>query len=139
MHRLALGLLLVLSLGGQVRAEEGSPVKVQVLNRTTTSWDGRLLPPYPAGQPEVTILRIVIPPGVQLPLHKHPVINAGMLLRGTLTVTTADQKVLHIKAGDGVVEVVDQWHFGKNDGTEPAEILVIYAGIQGQPVTINKE
>ena len=71
---------------------------------------------YPNGKPEVTILRIIIQPGVELPLHKHPVINAGVLLRGELTVVTEDNETLHMKAGDSIVEVVDKWHYGKNEG-----------------------
>jgi quercetin dioxygenase-like cupin family protein len=55
------------------------------------------------------------------------VINAGVLLEGQLKVVTEAQKRLHLQAGDAVVEVVDQWHYGMNAGTEPAEIIVFYA------------
>jgi len=109
-----------------------------VLAKTSSSWDGRALPDYAKGIPEITILRITISPNVQLPLHKHPVINAGVLLKGELTVVTEDKKTLHLKAGDSMVEVVNKWHYGKNEGNEPAEIIVFYAGIRGTPITINK-
>ncbi len=49
---------------------------------------GNTLPEYPEGKPEITILRIQIPPGTTLPLHTHPVINAGVLLSGELAVIT---------------------------------------------------
>ncbi|MDY6854635.1 MAG: cupin domain-containing protein [Thermodesulfobacteriota bacterium] len=96
------------------------------------------MPFYAKGKPEVTILRITIPPKVQLPLHKHTVINAGVLLKGELTVVTEDKKTLHLKAGDSIVEVVNKWHYGKNAGNEPAEIIVFYAGILGTPITIKE-
>ena len=83
-------------------------------------------------------MRIIIQPGVELPLHKHPVINAGVLLRGELTVVTEDNETLHMKAGDSIVEVVDKWHYGKNEGNVPAEIIVFYAGIVDTPITIKK-
>jgi quercetin dioxygenase-like cupin family protein len=131
-----IGLLLLLS--GNVRAEDINAVKVDVLAKSISSWDGGVLPNYAHGQPEITILRITIPPGVQLPLHQHPVINAGVLLSGELTVVTEDNETLHLKAGDSIVEVVNKWHSGKNEGNIPAEIIVFYAGITGKPITINK-
>lgn len=108
------------------------------LVKSSTSWDGQPLPTYKTGIPEVTILRITIPPKHTLPMHKHPVINAGVLLKGKLTVVTERGDVLHLKPDDPIVEVVDTWHYGRNDGDEPAEIIVFYAGEKGMPITIVK-
>ena len=132
------GIGLILFLTGNVWAQEENAVNVDVLAKTGVSWDGMALPNYPQGKPEVTILRIKIPPKVQLPLHQHPVINAGVLLKGELTVVTKNKETLHLKAGDSIVEVVDKWHYGKNEGNEPAEIIVFYAGVQGTPITVKK-
>jgi quercetin dioxygenase-like cupin family protein len=117
---------------------EPPPVEVEVLAQSTTSWDGTELPRYPRSQPEITILRILIPPHTALPLHKHPVINAGVLLRGSLTVVAESGRVLHLEAGDSIVELVNQWHYGRNDGDEPAEIIVFYAGTPGKPITVTR-
>ena len=129
---------LVISLAGDVLAREATPVSVEVVAKTSESWDGSALPEYPGGRPEITILRIIIPPMVELPMHEHPVINAGVLLRGKLTVIKEDGQTLHLSAGEPIVELVNQWHYGKNEGTEPAEIIVFYAGISGSPITISK-
>jgi quercetin dioxygenase-like cupin family protein len=126
---------LAVLLSGHSWALDAGTVAVDVLAKTTTSWNGATLPSYPTGQPEVTILKISIPPHFQLPLHQHPVINAGVLLHGELTVVTKGGKTLHLKAGEPIVEVVNTWHYGINGGDEPAEIIVFYAGIQGEPVT----
>lgn len=115
------------------------PVVSQLLARTSHSWDGSALPEYPRGVPEITVVRIQIAPGAQLPLHRHPVINAGMLISGELTVVTDEGKTLHLKAGQGIVEVVNRWHYGKNEGTVPSDIIVVYAGVQRGPITINKD
>lgn len=112
--------------------------KVYQLAKSCVSWDDALLPAYPQGHPEITILRIVIPAGGILVKHKHPVINAGVLLKGELTVQTEEGKTLHLKAGEAIVEVVDTWHYGKNEGMEPAEIIVFYAGTEGAPITVHK-
>jgi quercetin dioxygenase-like cupin family protein len=109
---------------------------VKELARSARSWDGNPLPPYPQGQPQVTILRIGIPAGVRLDMHRHPVINAGVLLAGELTVVAADGKTLHLKAGDPIVEVVDTLHYGINEGTVPAEIIVFYADVVEGPATV---
>ena len=108
------------------------------LAKSTKSWDGAYLPHYPAGQPEVTILRIRIPAGAELDMHYHPVINAGVLLKGELTVVAEDGKILHLRAGDSIVELVNKKHYGKNEGPETAEIIVFYAGIENKPVTVKQ-
>jgi quercetin dioxygenase-like cupin family protein len=113
-----------------------SDVTVAVLAKSGSSWDGASLPGYPDGDPEITLLRIEIPPGVVLDTHMHPVINAGVLISGELTVVTEEEKTLHLKAGDAIVEVVGTWHYGKNEGAEPAEIIVFYAGVADEPITV---
>ncbi len=71
-------------------------------------------------------------------MHEHPVINAGVLLKGELTVVTEDNKTLYLKAGDSIVEVVNKWYYGKNEGNNTAEIIVFYVGIPDTPITIKK-
>ena len=138
MKKLIYGICFALLLSSNVLAKEVNAVHTDVLAKTSLSWDGSQLPDYPKGSPELTILRIKIPPGVQLPLHKHPVINAGVLLSGELTVVTEDNRILHLKAGESIVEVVDKWHYGKNEGDKMAEILVFYAGVFNTPITVKK-
>ena len=139
MKKLIYGICFALLLSSNVLAEDISAVQVDVLAKTGLSWDGRDLPEYPKGTPEITILRIKIPPGAQLPLHKHPVINAGVLLNGELTVVTEDNRTLHLKTGEAIVEVVNKWHYGKNESNKTAEILVFYTGVRDTPITITDE
>jgi quercetin dioxygenase-like cupin family protein len=113
-----------------------SAIAVTELVKSTQSWDGETLPAYPSGQPRITILRILIPAGAELDTHKHPVINAGVVLSGQLTVITQAGKTLHLKAGDPIVEVVNTAHFGINQGDVPAEILVFYAGTVDAPNSV---
>jgi quercetin dioxygenase-like cupin family protein len=129
---------LVMMLCCNAMALDATAVSVDMLAKTGSSWDGNPLPSYPAGDPEITILKIAVPPGTQLPLHLHPVINAGVLTEGELTVVTQTGKVLHLKAGDAIVEVVNTWHYGKNEGDLPAEIIVFYAGVVDSPITVKE-
>ncbi len=138
MKKLLAAICLAFLLAGPVQAEDPIGVTVAELAKTGLSWDGTALPAYPTTRPEITILRITIPAGIALPMHKHPVINVGMLLSGELTVTTKDGQTLHLKAGDPVVEVVNKWHYGKNTGKNPAVIIVFYVGTPDIPVTIKQ-
>jgi len=115
-------------------AESG--LKVQTLVKTTKSWDGTSLPSYPQGQPEITILKIEIPPKTKLEPHSHPVINAGFLTKGKLTVLKKDGKILELNAGDSIVELVNSSHYGENRENSTAEIVVFYAGTESKPITI---
>jgi quercetin dioxygenase-like cupin family protein len=136
----AMSFLLLLQAGcasRQIRQDPQAAV-VRELVKSTASWDGSTLPLYPQGQPEITILRIAIPAGTRLKTHSHPVINAGVLLSGQLTVVAKNGKTLHLKAGDPIVELVDTSHYGVNEGSEPAEIIVFYAGTSGAPITISE-
>jgi quercetin dioxygenase-like cupin family protein len=109
--------------------------QVEVLTKATHSWNGSTLPSYAAGQPEISIVRVTLPEGAALPLHEHPYATAGVLLQGTITVRTPSGVAQQFTAGDGVIELVNQPHAGANTGTGDAVILVVYAGIEGQPVT----
>jgi quercetin dioxygenase-like cupin family protein len=130
-------LLLIIGCAGNLNnVAVNNNIVVEQLAKSTTSWDGTTLPAYPEGQPEITILRIKIPAGAKLEMHYHPVINAGVLIAGELTVITEDNKTLHLKAGDSIVELVNKKHYGKNEGTQTAEIIVFYAGIMDKPITI---
>lgn len=139
MRKLFFGICLLGLLVNPVWAhQDGQETQVEVLARTSQSWNSGELPAYPAGEPEVTILKITIPPKTELPVHAHPVINAGVLLKGELTVITEDRQRLRLKAGEAIVEVVDTWHYGKNEGDEPAVIIVFYAGTKDRPITVKK-
>ncbi|WP_418991658.1 cupin domain-containing protein [Alistipes sp.] len=105
----------------------------------TASWDGTPLPSYPAGAPRVTILRAVIAPQERLDLHCHPVINAGVVLRGALTVVAAGGAERTFRAGEALVELVNTPHYGENRGDEEVELVMFYAGAGELPLSENPD
>lgn len=113
-------------------------VESVTLAKSNTSWDGSALPAYPKEAPEISVLKITIPPHTELPLHKHPIINVGYMVKGSLKVVTDANKTLFLKAGDAIIEVVDKWHYGLNEGDEPVEIVVVYAGTKESVYSIKK-
>jgi quercetin dioxygenase-like cupin family protein len=113
-------------------------IKVTQILKATKQWDGSPLPPYPSQNPEITILSYEIPPGIRLPMHKHPVINAGVVLQGKLTVITKDGKQLILNSGDSIVELVNKWHYGINQDTVPVKLIMFYVGEVGIPLAIKE-
>jgi len=111
-------------------------VKVEELVNSTNMWDGNRLPSYPHGQPKVKILQIQIPSGVTLPWHYHPVINAAVILEGTLELKLKDGSQKIYRKGDALIEVVNTIHAGKALGTNDVVLVVFYAGEEGIPTTV---
>jgi quercetin dioxygenase-like cupin family protein len=115
------------------------PIEVEQILQTTQSWDGKNYRGYPTGQPQLTVLRITIPPNTALHWHHHPVISVGYVLSGHLTIEkqdTGERMVVH--AGQTVAETVQTTHRGFTTD-EPVELVVFYAGEVGRPITINEE
>ena len=114
-------------------------VKVTQILKATNEWDGSPLPPYPLKNPEITILGYEIPSGIRLPMHKHPVINAGVVLQGRLTVISKDGKRLILNSGDSIVELVHKWHYGINEDDIPVKLIMFYVGEVGVPLVIKEK
>ena len=129
--------VLMLATHGVVAAEPvESAIRTEILARSSRDWGGTALPAYASGQPEVTVARVTIPVGQALPLHEHPYMTAGIVLKGVIEVRTDTGKTHVARAGDAVIELVNQPHGGANIGDEEAVILVVYAGIKDQPITV---
>jgi quercetin dioxygenase-like cupin family protein len=108
----------------------------EVLLQSTRSWDGETYRAYAQGQPEISVLRIDIPPHSALAWHYHPVINAAYVLTGKLFVEKkSDGLKREVNAGEVLPEMVNALHRGYT-GDQSATLLVFYAGVQGTPVTV---
>ena len=136
-----IALLLAFGLLSQFALADGDhgDVKVEVLVQSDKSWNGAKLPAYPTEDPQITVIKVTVPPHSKLKWHKHPSINAGYLISGEITVEAKDGTVRVIKAGEGLIELVDTLHYGRNDGDETAEIVVVYAGVKDVPLAVIKE
>ena len=119
---------------------DGEPqIEVQPILQTTHSWDGKNYQGYPTGQPQLTVLRIKVPPNTALHWHHHPVISVGYVLSGHLTIEKRDtgERTI-VQAGETVAETVQTMHRGFTTD-EPVELVVFYAGQVGVPITISED
>ena len=107
--------------------------------QTTVHWNQQPIKPIHIDHPQVTILRITIPAGEKLAMHKHPILNVGYLTKGELTVRSEKGDILVLKPGDPIVELVNEWHYGESTGSEDAEIVVTYVGDKNDDLSITKK
>jgi quercetin dioxygenase-like cupin family protein len=86
----------------------------EILLQTTQSWNGKPYTHYPSGQPQLTTIKLTIPPHTALPWHTHPFPNVVYVLSGSLTLhDKASDKTLVVHQGQAVGESVDDIHRGE--------------------------
>ena len=122
--------LLASSVFGCPAGESPSPITIETLAKTTSSWDGAPYRAYPSGQPQLTVLKITIAPHTTLKWHYHPMPNAAYILSGDLTLEKKDGSKKHFIAGQALTETVGSIHRGIS-GADPAVLIVFYAGTPG--------
>ena len=57
---------------------------------------------------------------------------------GILTVVTDKNEEITLHEGECLPELVGKYHYGKNTGNEPVELIVFYIGEKGTPLSVNK-
>lgn len=109
-----------------------------VLLKTTSTWDNTEYKKLKIKKPEVTVLKIVINVNEELPLHRHDLVNIAYVKKGTLTVIAEDCEEITLHEGEVLPELVGKYHYGKNTGNVPVELIVFYLGEKGTPLSVNK-
>jgi quercetin dioxygenase-like cupin family protein len=114
-----------------------SAIFSNVLAKGVSAWDGTNYASYPAGKPELTVLRITIPANMELPWHLHPMPNVTHVISGSITlVHRASGKTRLIKAGDTLLEWMNEEHRGVT-ADQACEVINFYAGAQDLPLSIS--
>ena len=116
-----------------------APVVVTPVKTTAVTSTGQPLV-LPQKNVEVGASIYDIAPGATLPVHKHPFARYAYVLAGTLQVTNVDTGKSDVfKAGDFIVEMIDQWHRGSNIGADPVKLVVIDQIEAGAEATVLKQ
>ena len=93
---------------------------------------------YPkTGKAEIISVLGELEPGGRTALHQHPVPVFVYVLTGTLTVQAQGAPAREYKPGQAFLEDVNHWHQAFNRGESPVKILVVFAGEEGKPTTLN--
>ncbi len=109
-----------------------------VLLKTTSTWDNTEYKKLKIKKPEVTVLKIIINVNEELPMHKHDLVNIAYVKKGTLTVITDKNQKITLQEGEVLPELIGKYHYGKNTGNVPVELVVFYIGEKGTPLSVNK-
>lgn len=127
---LAVGLGLLWAQGA--RGQVG--VKTTVVLQTSTTAQGAALQ-FPLFRNQFTGVLFELAPGGRVGRHRHPVPNVVYVLEGELTVEADGHPPRTYRAGQAFSEG-DHWHDGINTGSAPLKAWVVFAGTEGQPVTV---
>ncbi len=116
-------------------AANALPVKAETLLISSDSWDGTAYERYPAGPPELTVVRLTIAPNTTLPWHTHPMPSVAYVISGELLVEKqgGDAKK-RLLAGDVLPEMVRAVHRGVT-GETGVVLIVFYAGAKGMKLS----
>ena len=119
----------------QSQTQEQTAVQIETLLQSDSSWDGTPYTAYPQGAPQLTVLKMTIPPHSSLPWHTHPMPNAAYVVSGELTVEKKEngQKKI-LTPGQVLPEMVDALHRGTT-GDQPVVLIVFYAGTKDMPLS----
>ena len=115
-----------------------SAAQKEVLLQTTSTWDNVKYKKLKIKKPEVTVLKIDIGIGESLPMHKNDLVNIAYVKKGTLTVITDKKEQITVHEGECLPEIIGKYHYGKNSGDEPVELIVFYIGKKETPLSVNK-
>ncbi len=119
---------LMLAAGAQAKDYKAA---VPLLTTTKTNIGQTLQ--YPKGQAKIVSLIVTLQPGEATGRHTHPVPTYGHILEGEVTVDYGSGGTKVYRRGDTFVEAVNHWHDGRNTGTVPCRILVVFMGADGVP------
>jgi quercetin dioxygenase-like cupin family protein len=121
---------------GAASAQTTATAHKDVLLQADHAWNGMAYSRYPAGRPQLTTLKLTIPPHTALPWHHHPVPNAGYVVSGQLTIQDKQSGKSHVyHAGEAFAETVNDVHRGVS-GDTPTVLIITYAGTPGVPTSV---
>lgn len=132
-------IILIICLVGGIRSEYNRDVVIQQILKTDTTSIGQKIS-YPQFQNcEVTIAKVIIPPGKSTGWHKHSFPVFAYILKGTLTVALTNGQILQFSENSSFAEVINTFHNGKNNGNEDVVLLAFYMGEKNKPLSIRQD
>ena len=113
-------------------------IKVEKILKTDTTSIGQKISYLNTDNPEVTILKVTIPPGKETGWHKHVFPVFAYVENGALSVELENGKQVKFTKGSSFAEVINTFHDGKNEGNEDLVLIAFYLGEKDKPLSIKK-
>lgn len=135
-HLLTLILLAFISLTAK---SQYSGLNIKELLRTDTTSIGQKITYPEFADPEVTMLKITIPPGKSTGWHKHNIPVFAYVVKGVLTVELEDHQIKKFKEESTFAEMRNTYHNGSNMEDTDLVLIAVYLGGKGQKLSIPKE
>ena len=110
-------------------------IEHELILESGTAWNGQPYSEYPSGKPQISVMRMSLPPNSELPWHTHAMPNTAYVLAGQLIIEDKDSGVSHCaKAGEALNETINSAHRGYTL-EQGVELVIFYAGVEGQALS----
>lgn len=106
--------------------------------RATTNRDGDPIS-LPTGTTEIISTVATLEPDGRTPLHQHPVPVYAYVLEGEVELRTEGGDPQRYAAGEAWLESQNRMHQAFNVGNDPAKLLIVIIGEEGQAPTVTPE
>ena len=103
--------------------------------QTSTTFTGQPIR-FPQADNQLVAVLAEVAPGGQVGRHLHPNPLFVYILEGALTIEMEGHGTHTFSAGEGLAEVVNIWHNGRNLGDTPVRFLIVFAAQEGTPTII---
>jgi len=119
------------------KAQYSNDIIIQQALKTDTTAIGQKIV-YPSFEnSEVSILKIIIPPGKATGWHTHNFPVFAYVLKGTLTVEVEKGKATAFSEGTAFSEVINTLHNGSNQGKDNVVLIAFFMGEKGKPLSVH--
>ena len=116
--------------------DESESIESVELTKSSRAWNGKSYEKYPEGKPCLTVMKMSFEANTTMPWHTHHMPSVAFIISGSLTVEDKNTGITRVfKAGEAFNESVYDVHRGYTTN-EPVEVVVTYAGVEGQPLSV---
>lgn len=110
-------------------------VTLETLLKTDTTSIGQHITYPDSANSEVSMVKVIIPPGKSTGWHKHHFPVFAYVMQGELTVELESDKTMIFKANSSFSEVINTMHNGKNNGKNDVVLIAMFIGEKGKPLS----
>lgn len=110
-------------------------VTVTPLLKTDTTSLGQKLTYPQTDSAEITIAKVIIPPGKETGWHKHLFPVTALVVQGDLTIDFDHYPSRQFAEGESFAEVIDVFHNGRNNGSQDVVLTVFFMGQKSKPLS----